>query len=224
MMAILSFGDLGSAARFFYTAKADSDDRLGSKHPTVKPLDLMQYLVRLATPRGGLVLDPFAGTGTTGEAACREGMCAVLIEREAEYQADIRRRMALVLSWPRRARATGDQTTHEGEARGSRAVASSPIGENHGDHSRNHGRRERAQELRRPRARSGRQGWEEGWINAQKSLPPVARISSAPPTAARKRRHRDRPMARLPCTTRCRRPVVASQVTAAQITGAVKPC
>jgi hypothetical protein len=40
----------GSAARFFYTAKADADDRLGSKHPTVKPLDLMQYLVRLVTP------------------------------------------------------------------------------------------------------------------------------------------------------------------------------
>jgi site-specific DNA-methyltransferase (adenine-specific) len=89
-----------SAARFFYTAKADSDDRLGSKHPTVKPLDLMQYLVRLVTPKGGTVLDPFAGTGTTGEAAWREGMCAVLIEREAEYQADIRRRMELAMSGP----------------------------------------------------------------------------------------------------------------------------
>jgi DNA modification methylase len=88
-------GDSGSAARFFYTAKANSDDRLGSKHPTVKPLDLMQYLVRLITPKGGVVLDPFAGTGTTGEAALREGMKAVLIERESEYQADIVRRMAL---------------------------------------------------------------------------------------------------------------------------------
>ena len=92
--------DFGSAARFFYTAKADSDDRLGSKHPTVKPLDLVQYLVRLVTPRDGLVLDPFAGTGTTGEAAFREGMRAVLIEREEEYQADIRRRMANILSGP----------------------------------------------------------------------------------------------------------------------------
>jgi site-specific DNA-methyltransferase (adenine-specific) len=89
-------GDSGSAARFFYTAKADIDDRLGSKHPTVKPVDLMQWLCRLVTPPGGLVLDPFAGTGTTGEAAWREGMRAVLIEREAEYQADIRRRMALM--------------------------------------------------------------------------------------------------------------------------------
>lgn len=93
-------GDTGSAARFFYTAKADADDRLGSKHPTVKPLDLMQWLVRLVTPPRGLVLDPFAGTGTTGEAAWREGFSAVLIEAEAEYQADIRRRMALALAGP----------------------------------------------------------------------------------------------------------------------------
>jgi site-specific DNA-methyltransferase (adenine-specific) len=90
----------GSAARFFYTAKADADDRLGSKHPTVKPLDLMQWLVRLVAPRGGLVLDPFAGTGTTGEAAWREGCRAVLIEREPEYCADIERRMGLALSGP----------------------------------------------------------------------------------------------------------------------------
>ena len=87
--------ETGSAARFFYTAKADTHDRLGSKHPTVKPLDLMQYLVRLVTPPGGLVLDPFAGTGTTGEAAWREGMRAILIERETEYQTDIARRMDL---------------------------------------------------------------------------------------------------------------------------------
>jgi site-specific DNA-methyltransferase (adenine-specific) len=90
----------GSAARFFYSAKADSDDRLGSKHPTVKPLDLMQWLVRLVTPKGGLVLDPFAGTGTTGEAAFREGCRAILIEREPEYLADIERRMGLVLGGP----------------------------------------------------------------------------------------------------------------------------
>lgn len=87
--------DSGSAARFFYSAKADDDDRLGSKHPTVKPLDLMQYLCRLITPPSGVVLDPFAGTGTTGEAAWREGFKAILIEREPEYQADIARRMSL---------------------------------------------------------------------------------------------------------------------------------
>lgn len=87
--------DSGSAARFFYTSKADADDRIGSNHPTVKPVDLMQYLVRLVTPKGGTVLDPFAGTGTTGEAAWREGMNAILIEREATYLEDIARRMDL---------------------------------------------------------------------------------------------------------------------------------
>lgn len=90
-------GDLnatvGSAARFFYTAKADADDRLGSKHPTVKPVDLMAYLVKLVTPPGGVVLDPFAGSGTTGMACMREGFDAVLIERELEYYQDILRRL-----------------------------------------------------------------------------------------------------------------------------------
>lgn len=88
-------GDSGSAARFFYTPKADADDRIGSDHPTVKPVDLMQYLVRLVTPKGGTVLDPFAGTGTTGEAAWREGMNAILIERDEAYLEDIARRMDL---------------------------------------------------------------------------------------------------------------------------------
>lgn len=95
--------DGASASRFFYTSKADSEDRIGSKHPTVKPVDLMQWLVRLVTPKGGVVLDPFAGTGTTGEAAWREGMRAILIEREPEYQDDIRRRMDLVLKPTKRA-------------------------------------------------------------------------------------------------------------------------
>lgn len=99
-MEVVGYGDEGSAARFFYSAKADIDDRLGSKHPTIKPVNLVQYLVRLVTPKGGTCLDLFAGTGTTGEAAWREGMRAVLIEREPEYQADIRRRMALCLSGP----------------------------------------------------------------------------------------------------------------------------
>jgi hypothetical protein len=90
----------GSAARFFYTSKADSDDRLGSKHPTIKPVDLIQYLCRLITPPNGTILDPFAGTGTTGEAAFREGFRAVLIEREPEYLADIDRRIALMMAGP----------------------------------------------------------------------------------------------------------------------------
>jgi len=91
-------GDSGSAARFFYQAKANKTDRAGSKHPTVKPVDLMQWLIRLVTPKNSIVLDPFAGTGTTAEAAFREGVRSVLIEREIEYQADIRRRMGLVVA------------------------------------------------------------------------------------------------------------------------------
>lgn len=96
-----TYGDGGgSAARFFYSAKADSEDRAGSKHPTVKPVDLMQWLCRLMVPPGGTLLDPFAGTGTTGAAAWREGFNAVLIEREAEFRADVARRMALEMAGP----------------------------------------------------------------------------------------------------------------------------
>lgn len=98
-------GDSGSAARFFYTAKAKAEDRLGSGHPTVKPIDLMRWLCRMLCPPGGTILDPFAGTGTTGEAAVREGFLSVLIEREAEYQADIARRMDMVFDSAARRRA-----------------------------------------------------------------------------------------------------------------------
>lgn len=52
---------------------------------TCKPLKLMQWLVRLVTPPGGILLDPFAGTGTTGQAAREEGFSYVLIEREPDY-------------------------------------------------------------------------------------------------------------------------------------------
>lgn len=84
-------------------SEASVEDRLGSKHPTVKPLDLMQYLCRLVTPPGGTILDPFAGTGTTGEAAWREGFRSILIERETEYQADIARRLDLATKPTKRA-------------------------------------------------------------------------------------------------------------------------
>ena len=87
------YNDKGTAARFFYCAKANKAERNGSKHPTVKPLALMRYLVRLITPPGGIVLDPFAGSGTTGQAAQLEGMQSILIEREAEYVGDIERRL-----------------------------------------------------------------------------------------------------------------------------------
>lgn len=86
--------DTGTAARFFYSAKASKADRAGSKHPTVKPVSLMRWLCRLVTPPGGLILDPFAGSGTTLQAAAEEGFRAIGIEREAEYVADIERRMA----------------------------------------------------------------------------------------------------------------------------------
>lgn len=95
------YGDAGgSAARFFYSSKADADDRIGSRHPTVKPVELMMWVVRLVTPKGGLVLDPFAGSGSTGEAAWAEGMRCILIEREAKFCEDIRRRLNLVMCGP----------------------------------------------------------------------------------------------------------------------------
>lgn len=114
-------GDAGSAARFFYCAKADRTDRNdgldgqvtddGRKvpadnayqrgktlrqnhHPTVKPTDLMRYLCRLVTPKGGLVLDPFMGSGSTLKAAELEGFSAIGIEIDAEYFEIARRRIA----------------------------------------------------------------------------------------------------------------------------------
>lgn len=118
---------LGSAARFFYCAKASKKDRdfgLGNlplkeagvgderasgsfnerlgkttvapranHHPTVKPTDLMRYLLRLVTPPGGVALDPFMGSGSTGKAAVLEGFGFIGIEREAEYLAIARARI-----------------------------------------------------------------------------------------------------------------------------------
>jgi site-specific DNA-methyltransferase (adenine-specific) len=87
--------DTGTAARFFYSAKASKADRADSKHPTVKPLSLMRHLCKLVTPPGGTVLDMFAGSGTTLQAAVEEGFNAIGIEREDEYVADIKRRLGL---------------------------------------------------------------------------------------------------------------------------------
>lgn len=112
------YADKGGASRFFYTSKADNAERWGYCetcdvafnrkadghlhpkthkviwHPTVKPVDLMQWLVRLVTPPGGLVLDPFAGTGTTGEAALLEGFRVALVEQDDVYTRIIRARLA----------------------------------------------------------------------------------------------------------------------------------
>ena len=95
------YGDEGSAARFFYCAKASKAERNAgladgerSTHPTVKPLALMRYLVRLVTPPGGVVLDPFLGSGTTAVAAILEGFDWVGFEMTEDYWPIIESRVA----------------------------------------------------------------------------------------------------------------------------------
>jgi len=84
--------DSGGASRFFptfrYQAKAPTKERPkvdGVAHPTVKPLELMRWLVRLVTPAGGVVLDPFAGSGTTAEACILEGFACVTVDNELTH-------------------------------------------------------------------------------------------------------------------------------------------
>ena len=74
--------------RYFYTAKTNQAERnagANNTHPTVKPVELMRYLVRLVTPKAGLVLDPFMGSGSTGMAAREEEFKFIGIEKEEEY-------------------------------------------------------------------------------------------------------------------------------------------
>ena len=84
-----TIGDEGSAARFFYCPKVSKSERNRgldkNNHPTVKPIELMKYLCRLITPKGGTVLDPFMGSGSTGMAAKDEGFDFIGIEKEKEY-------------------------------------------------------------------------------------------------------------------------------------------
>ena len=85
---MVGYGDDGSAARFFYCPKTSKSERHnGDKntHPTVKPVELMKYLCRLVTPKGGVVLDPFMGSGSTGMAAKDEGFDFIGIEKDEEY-------------------------------------------------------------------------------------------------------------------------------------------
>lgn len=114
-----AYGDEGSAARFFYCAKATRDDRhaglsgpgpqfahgstlrkiqntqtAGNAHPTVKPTNLMRWLCRLVTPKDGIVLDPFMGSGSTGKAAMFEGFRFIGIEREPNYFSTAKARLA----------------------------------------------------------------------------------------------------------------------------------
>jgi len=85
---------LGSAARFFYCAKASPAERGEyNKHPTVKPLALMRYLVKLITPPSGIVLDPFAGSGSTLVAASQLGFDAIGIELDKVHCDIIERRL-----------------------------------------------------------------------------------------------------------------------------------
>jgi len=95
---ISGHADTGGASRFFYTAKASRADRnlngADNTHPTVKPTDLMRWLVRMVTPPGGVVLDCFAGSGSTLVAARAEGFRAIGIEREAEYAEIIAARLS----------------------------------------------------------------------------------------------------------------------------------
>jgi DNA modification methylase len=80
---------VGGASRFFYVARASKSDRNegieSNSHPTVKPTDLMRQLVRLVTPPGGVVLDPFTGSGSTGKAAILEGFEFIGCELTEEY-------------------------------------------------------------------------------------------------------------------------------------------
>lgn len=94
------FGDTGGASRFFpcfrWEAKANANERPradGAAHATVKPVALMRWLVKLVTPPHGVVLDPFAGSGTTLQAARAENFDTIGIEREAEYLPLIRERL-----------------------------------------------------------------------------------------------------------------------------------
>src|SRR5699024_11136773 len=80
--------DKGGASRFFYTAKASKRERPnvdGIQHPTVKPLAIMEWLISLVTPPDGVLLDPFAGSGTTLEAARNAGFSSIGIEAEETY-------------------------------------------------------------------------------------------------------------------------------------------
>lgn len=106
----LVLDELGDSAKFFHAfeddcsmllnAKASRDDRAGSEHPSVKPVRLLRNLARMYTPPGGTVLDPFAGSGTTAEAARAEGFDCILVERDPEYVSDIVRRFGIVSETP----------------------------------------------------------------------------------------------------------------------------
>ena len=94
----IPLGDTGGASRFYFCSKAPARERVsaddGTRHPTQKPLDLMRWLVRMACPPGGVLLDPFAGSGTTLVAARLEGRRCVGVELDARYREIAAKRLA----------------------------------------------------------------------------------------------------------------------------------
>jgi len=80
-------------SKYFYCPKASKKEKEDTTHPSVKPINLMRYLIKLVTRKKGTVLDPFAGTGTTGEAAILEGRQYYLIEKNKKYFKDIENRV-----------------------------------------------------------------------------------------------------------------------------------
>jgi site-specific DNA-methyltransferase (adenine-specific) len=85
--------DSGSAARFFYCPKVSPKERGDSKHPTMKPVALMEWLCKLVTPPGGTIVDPFMGSGSTGVAAVRNGFGFIGIESDPESFETARKRI-----------------------------------------------------------------------------------------------------------------------------------
>lgn len=79
---VIGYGDTGGASRFFYCAKANTAERGGATHPTVKPIKLVIYLVNMFCRKGGTVLDPHNGQGTTCEACLESGMNYIGIDND----------------------------------------------------------------------------------------------------------------------------------------------
>lgn len=98
---LTSRDDIGGASRFFYITKAGKKERNAgcdvNNHPTVKPVALMRYLIRLVTPPNGVVLDPFLGSGTSGVAAIKENVRFIGIEQSEEYLTIARARTEFAL-------------------------------------------------------------------------------------------------------------------------------
>lgn len=92
---VQSYSDSGGPSRYFYTSKASRSERtldgkIDNSHPTVKPQDLMEWLVRMVTREGQIVLDPFTGSGTTCRAAKQLGRRFIGIEKQTQW-ADVAR-------------------------------------------------------------------------------------------------------------------------------------